>query len=157
VEARDDLAADSGAGRDESPHRFVPVCFKCLEPIRPAATLCATCGAPVSDCAMLLPFEGAIQEGRLLGEASRFRAPSIGIVIGVWLVTLPALGSFVLYASALLSPSWWEPQTSPILWAFGTVATLLWCALLVVVAVRTTLHWRRGHRTTSPAPPTLPA
>jgi hypothetical protein len=137
--------------------RFVPVCFKCLEPVPPLATLCPTCGAPVSDHAMLLPFESAVQEGRLLGEASVFRAPSIGIVIGVWLVTLPTLGSIALYASAFFSPDWGERQLAPALWIFGAVAMALWCALLAVVAVKTTLHWRRGHRTVSPPPPTLPA
>jgi hypothetical protein len=157
VEEREDPAADEGSGPDGSPRRFVPVCFKCLEPIRSGATLCETCGAPVSDTAMLLPFEGAIQEGRLLGEASGFRAPSIGIVIGVWLVTLPALGGLVAWVAEYFLPKWSEAQVSQTVWVFGTVAMLLWCLLLVFVALRTTSHWYRARHAGAGSPPTLGA
>jgi hypothetical protein len=103
---------------------------------------------------MLLPFESAVQEGRLLGEASVFRAPSLGIVIGAWLVVLPSLGYLVAYLSGAVSLEWGESRVPLWAWVLGAVAMTLWCALLLFVALRTTLHWAR--RVAPRPPPTLP-
>jgi ABC-type cobalamin transport system permease subunit len=99
---------------------------------------------------MALPLESAIQEGRLLGEASRLASPSRLILIGVWLIAVPHLLVFgVLWSDGL------ERGRRDLVWLLGGLGALLWCLLLALVAFRTTVHWRQAHRARATTPPTL--
>jgi hypothetical protein len=112
---------------DEADWEEVPLCFKCLQPVHEGLTSCVRCGNPVSANALALPFEGAIQQVRLLAAAGDLEAPSTAIVVGLWIVTLPYVASLFLLPHGLATVPW-----------------VLFTALFATVAVRATRHWRKS-------------
>jgi hypothetical protein len=120
---------------DEADWEEIPLCFKCLEPVGPGLTSCDRCGNPVSANALALPFEGALQQVRLIAGAGDLQAPSTAIVVGLWIVTLPYVASLAFLPHGLVTVPW-----------------VLFTALFATVAVRATRHWRRS-RASRAAPP----
>ena len=69
----------------------IVACLSCLAPNDMDADFCEKCGAPISATSTLDPLKMIRSEGFLLSRATTVKKPPLVVLLGIWVIFLPAL------------------------------------------------------------------
>ena len=114
-----------------------PCCPHCFSPVEEAAHFCARCGRPLTSFAATDPIQSIRTEGLVFRGAAHTIRPIV--VVGMWLLCVPALGMGV----ALLA----EPKGES---GGSAVAALILFALYGAILYRVTANYLRARKQTAP-------
>jgi len=118
-----------------TPPSDAPLCAKCLAPYVEGADLCASCGRPLSIAPWIGPVQGSVADVWFMGEAAERSRPRLLHVVGMWLLTLPSIVVFSLFAF----------ETRDVHMAVLVVA-VAWSVLVGILVHRTTRNYLRARR-----------
>lgn len=129
-----------------------PVCLSCLQPNAIEDHFCRKCGAPLDSYAATAPFEKIFAMGHSFRQATEGK-PRLIVVIGVWLIFLPAL---MIYLLNLVLPLF---RSESIVSGIFSLPIAGLCALMIILCTRRYLRSRPNPSVppTPPAPPHVPS
>ena len=123
----------------------LPVCLSCLQPNTVEDHFCRKCGAPLDSYAATAPFESIFAQGHVFRGATEGK-PRLIVVIGVWLIFLPALMISLL---DIVLPLF---HSESVVNGVFSVPIAGFCALMIILCTRRYFR-SRPNRSVPPTPP----